>query len=467
MKAQASPAKRFFVEMLTRDIELADAILDLLDNCVDGALRSGGADLLKPYSGYHAHITLSPTAFVIEDNCGGITRDLAEKYAFRFGRPDSDRDAGLATVGVYGIGMKRAIFKLGTDCVIESRHGAEAFSVHIDQDWIDKDDEWQLDMADQAPSLQFPGTRIKIGALHKSAGIEFDNEKSSFVGDFGGLVQKHYSYIIEKGFSIRVNNVLVQPSMIQTLFDTTAFDEGPASAKSKAITPYIYTTTWEDVEVTLVMGLYQKLPTEEEETESMEGRRNKESAGWTVICNDRVVVSADKSRLTGWGEAGVPAYHSQFIALAGVVSFRSNDAQKLPVTTTKRGLDQNSELFGHVKDEMRSALKHFTSFTNHWKSQTEERQAVQLNTETVDIRLAVARVPQANWTPIRKGIQGRKYVPTLPRPEQEEKYRRVQFTKPIAEIAVVGEYLLENSQASPADVGIAAFDWIHKRAAKK
>ena len=39
MKAQASPAKRFFVEMLTRDIELADAILDLLDNCVDGALR--------------------------------------------------------------------------------------------------------------------------------------------------------------------------------------------------------------------------------------------------------------------------------------------------------------------------------------------------------------------------------------------------------------------------------------------
>ena len=50
MKAQASPAKRFFVEMLTRDIELADAILDLLDNCVDGALRSGGPDPLKPYS---------------------------------------------------------------------------------------------------------------------------------------------------------------------------------------------------------------------------------------------------------------------------------------------------------------------------------------------------------------------------------------------------------------------------------
>jgi hypothetical protein len=37
----ASPAKRFFVEMLIRDIDLKDSILDLLDNRVDGAIRAG------------------------------------------------------------------------------------------------------------------------------------------------------------------------------------------------------------------------------------------------------------------------------------------------------------------------------------------------------------------------------------------------------------------------------------------
>jgi len=36
----ASPTKDFFVSMLTRDISLDDAILDLLDNCVDGILRN-------------------------------------------------------------------------------------------------------------------------------------------------------------------------------------------------------------------------------------------------------------------------------------------------------------------------------------------------------------------------------------------------------------------------------------------
>lgn len=39
-KVDARPVKSFFVSMLTRDISLYDAILDLLDNCVDGIVRS-------------------------------------------------------------------------------------------------------------------------------------------------------------------------------------------------------------------------------------------------------------------------------------------------------------------------------------------------------------------------------------------------------------------------------------------
>ena len=38
-KANGAPTKEFFVGMLTRDIELSDAILDLLDNCLDGVVR--------------------------------------------------------------------------------------------------------------------------------------------------------------------------------------------------------------------------------------------------------------------------------------------------------------------------------------------------------------------------------------------------------------------------------------------
>ena len=42
-KAHASPTKAFFVNMITRDITLADSILDLIDNSVDGAWRQAGS----------------------------------------------------------------------------------------------------------------------------------------------------------------------------------------------------------------------------------------------------------------------------------------------------------------------------------------------------------------------------------------------------------------------------------------
>lgn len=456
--AKGAPAKRFFVEMLTRDIELADAILDLLDNCVDGALRGKRDNIKRPYKGYHAHIELSPEKFQISDNCGGISRKLAEEYAFRFGRPDRERDQNLATVGAYGIGMKRAIFKLGTNCTIQSKHGTESFSVTINQDWIDDDNSWDFEMSDSCPNQVVTGTTVRIDQLHPSVKIAFETAKAGFVDEFSQIVQKHYSYIIEKGFEIKVNNKLIVASNIRTQLDRSAL-EGKAG-----IGPYIYEATSDGVTVNLIMGLYENLPTAEEQEASENGTRNKESAGWTIICNDRVVVAADKTRLTGWGEAGVPAYHSQFIALAGVVIFTSNDAIKLPVTTTKRGINQNSELFGQVKDVMREALKHFTTFTNKWKSQSPERDKMQSNTESVDIRAASARVAETSWKEVRKGIAGRRFIPELPIPAQESDTRRIQFTKPIDEIALVSAYLLDNSKAAPAEVGIAAFDWALKEA---
>lgn len=35
----ASPTKDLFITMLVKDIDLIDAIVDLVDNCVDGARR--------------------------------------------------------------------------------------------------------------------------------------------------------------------------------------------------------------------------------------------------------------------------------------------------------------------------------------------------------------------------------------------------------------------------------------------
>ena len=36
---EGNPTKQFFIEMITRDISIEDAIMDLVDNSIDGAIR--------------------------------------------------------------------------------------------------------------------------------------------------------------------------------------------------------------------------------------------------------------------------------------------------------------------------------------------------------------------------------------------------------------------------------------------
>ena len=42
--ANAYPKKKFFVDMFTRDISLEDCLLDLIDNSIDGLIRSKQLD---------------------------------------------------------------------------------------------------------------------------------------------------------------------------------------------------------------------------------------------------------------------------------------------------------------------------------------------------------------------------------------------------------------------------------------
>lgn len=454
--ANAAPAKRFFVEMLVRDIELDDAILDLLDNCVDGAMRSNAqardvASLERPYEGYWAEIELDADRFRIRDNCGGIDVELAKASAFRLGRKDENLDEDIPTVGLYGIGMKRAIFKLGSSAVVRSAHGSSYFEVAITPEWLADDEDWNLELNESAENVtRLEGTEIEVSDLRE--GVKRTFASASFLPDFVRAVETYYAYIIEKGFSVRVNGNEIVPKKIKLLFG--ALEPGSHAA---AIAPYVYSRdeTADGVSVLLTVGLYQPLPSEEDEDQLTEGRASSEQAGWTIICNDRVVVYADKSRMTGWGEANVPGYHTQFTSIAGVVIFRSSDPSKLPLTTTKRGVDGNSDLYLQVKEFMREGVKTFTDYTNRWKKRSEERRAHQENARAMLPEEAM-RDPSLSYTTVRRPIGGKKSIPVLPVPNvQTDAW--IRFAKPLSQIEVLSQRFFGHSSAKPSEVGAHCF----------
>ena len=357
-KINAGPTKAFFVKMLTRDIELADAILDLLDNCVDGVVRtrkeSGqAATASKPYSGYEARIIATPDKFEIKDNCGGIPLDIAEKSAFMLGRPDASRDSDIETVGMYGIGMKRAMFKMGRDSIVVSFPTSGPYKVEVPATWLDDEpnekkavtaeyDPWKLDLVPITDSsLDENGTLITVKQLYPEIARQFDSNKSSFLADLEKEISRHYALIIDKGFSVFLNDEKISPVNLTILSPEEVGPQGKPS-----IEPYLFVGEVEGVQVELAVGFYRPLATEAELADEELVSSSRENAGWTVICNDRVVLYNDKTFKTGWGTKGVtPGYHNQFISIRGIVSFRSKNSMALPLNTTKRGLATDSLLY--------------------------------------------------------------------------------------------------------------------------
>ena len=459
----AAPVKSFFVSMLTRDIRLEEAILDLLDNCVDGILRSKQTEPDKPYEGNWAEISFEDGTFVIADNCGGIPWSLSQ-YAFRMGRdPNREQDA-KGIVGVYGIGMKRAIFKIGKSCEISTRSGNDEYEVTITPEWVDDENDWEIPVSEKPTSMIEDGTTIVVGDLHPGIASRLEEDRESFQNELMDLISSHYALIIDKGLRITVNGTLVKSRWRGLLFADTQTEE------ERAIQPFIYKArTEKGVDVFLTVGFTGPIPSEDEALDEQEEKqRSTEEAGWTVICNDRAVLYCDRTELTGWGEAGIPRYHTQFIAVSGIVEFKSDNPGELPTTTTKRGVDASSVLYLQVKNKMRDGMKLFTDYTNQWKGRTEEIKSQFAAGTPLALSAIKERSTEIKLSPTTRSIPGAsQYRPPLPKPERRNpRSRRISFTKEVDEVAMVAEHLFGDPRTRPSEVGEKCFDILLQEASR-
>lgn len=454
-----APTKRFFVSMLPRDIELDDAILDLVDNSVDGAMRQerDNLDADKPYAQYRCDLTIDNEEFLLQDNCGGIPDEYLDA-AFRLGRPLIDLDGDLPTIGMYGIGMKRAIFKMAKDALVISRSEDRATSVRYGPAWLNPEsDDWDLEYQELEDDGSV-GVSIEIHALKDDAIAQFKGER--FIEDLMEKLGQHFSYIIGRGFSINVNQKQVEPETVQIILNEAVLE------------PYDYINNVDGVDIQVTVGFYRNLTRQTELEEATDPEqfdprnRSLDNAGITVICNDRVVLISDRSPITGWGVGNVPRYHPQFRAIAGLIVLSSDDAKLLPISTTKRDLDTDTQVYTDARNAAMDGIKIFTGFTNQWKGSEEQTDRFL----SIDHKVEARNISLANQkgTVVRgKGGKAKKYLPELPKPKTGTKRRRIAFSRDVEEISDVGSALLGDPKAKPGDVGIAAWEEVLARLKKR
>ncbi len=95
-------------------------------------------------------------------------------------------------------------------------------------------------------------------------------------------------------------------------------------------------------------------------------------AGWYLFCNDRLLLAADQTPLTGWGTAAA-AYHPQYRLFRGYVYLTAADSSLLPWNTTKTGVDEDSQIFRKVQSEMFEALRMVQAVLNRAKTERQDR----------------------------------------------------------------------------------------------
>jgi len=424
-KIDAKPTKELFVFILVRDLTLRDAIGDLVDNCVDGAKRlrpdddaSKSRNKLEPdgkYDGLEIKLVVNTDEFTIIDNCGGISSELAREYAFRFGRP-KDMDPTPGSVGQFGIGMKRALFKLGNHFIIESISSHSKFLIekNIDE-WIEEA-EWnfrfkELDERDNSsPSFDEKelGTTIIVQELRKETITSFKLDK--FNNRLKREIEKEQLYNIHRGLSIIVNDEKLKSSQLYLLES----DEFQTAHWEKS-----YKIKDETSDGILNVEIYAGI-----------SEANTDHGGWYVFCNDRLIIGNNQNETTGWGEERkTPRYHIQYNRFRGYVFFNSDNADLLPWNTVKNNMNLENPYFQAVRLEMIKLMRPVINFLN-WVH--DERQKVTEPEERV-LELALSKAKPVSLSKVAK-LGSQFSSPEKPKIPSSQKNARIIYSKPIHQV---------------------------------
>ena len=340
LKIKADPRKSFFIDMLTRDISLIDCIFDLIDNSIDSILHRTKFDPMKgltreekiKLNKYKISINFTKNSFFIEDNSVGIEDEIVTTKVFRFGAENSSqKKLGLS---VYGIGMKRAFFKIGklVDFESTSKKGTVSVQFNVDN-WVKDENSWDLEGSSTKDNNKKLGTRISIKNITEEVAPNFKNQ--AFETRLIEKIQTTYGIFLDYGLVINVNNKKTEAKL-------------PTIMESKAVKVSSKIFKKDNVSVKIIAGLSSK--------------DDKKSNGWFIFCNGRMILEGDKTENTGWGNGMLRKFHASTNRFVGFVYFKSDNVNLLPWTTTKNGVNYESTIYQYALSQMVTIAKPIVNF---------------------------------------------------------------------------------------------------------
>ena len=87
--------------------------------------------------------------------------------------------------------MKRAIFKIGRACMIQTWNGADVYEVEVNEGWLKNEESWSLEALPSKTKPKERGTAIVIEKLNDSVKPEFSDRRDEFIRRLVTAIKSH------------------------------------------------------------------------------------------------------------------------------------------------------------------------------------------------------------------------------------------------------------------------------------
>lgn len=337
LRINATPSKRIYRSIIA-DYGLETAIAELVDNAYD-------AWILDPRRGATPEVSIDidieQQSIKLQDNSGGVRQSELKKLISPGASSLSGNDE---TIGIFGVGCKRAAVALAQNIRITTRfRGEGTYRVEYDDEWLASED-WDLPYKQLSEAGPKGSTTIQLSQLRFPV-TTFDVEKlhTKLAETYAHIISKHRIKVVLNGADVKPRTFeewSYPPDHGPQLFRKTLIS-ADASAKIK---------------LEMIGGL------------RIERENDPTNYGVYFYCNDRLISRAVQGPEVGFGAGSVGVPH-HVLALARVIVRLNGPSSQLPWNSSKSGINYNHDIFKQIQGDIIMLLRTYTQLSRRLSSE--------------------------------------------------------------------------------------------------
>lgn len=335
---EAIPSKRIFMSIMS-DYDLNCSISELIDNALDIWVNNGRKTMII----IDVDIDLNQKNIKVTDNAGGLKK---AELAYIVGPGQTGNNENSQTIGIFGVGTKRAVVALAQEVKIITRYKKEkTYQIEFDDDWLGEES-WKLpvyqvsDIPEGTTVIELQKLRFKIN--EDSISILIEHLKAAYA-----------KYLLDKRVKIRLNTEELEP----IIFEKWAY---PPEFSPRKYVSKVNIVGDGDVEIDVIAGL------------SLASNPSGSDYGVYFYCNDRLVAKGLKTYEVGFtsGLAGQP--HPS-ISLTRIIVSIKGKAKLMPWNSSKSSINTNHPVFIAIRPWLVQVIKEFASLSRRWQGEWHDK----------------------------------------------------------------------------------------------